>query len=77
MQMENKQTAVDWLSKQLKPSITLQTKYIDEFIEYAKQLEEKQIADAYCVGVNHAYKYKLGEKIDWENYYKINYGKQN
>jgi uncharacterized metal-binding protein len=74
--MENKQTAVEWLSEQLKPSIALQTKYIDEFIEYAKQMEEKQIADAYCVGVNENPKYKLGEKIDWENYYERNYGKQ-
>lgn len=40
--MKNK-TAVKWLSEQLKPSIALQTKYIDEFIEYAKQLEKDQM----------------------------------
>jgi hypothetical protein len=48
--MENKQTAIDWLVKQVK----LGDKSFDEFfrgeIEQAKQMEKEQIIDAYSYG---------------------------
>jgi hypothetical protein len=48
--MENKQTAIDWLVKQVK----LGDKSFNEFfrgeIEQAKQIEKEQIIDAYSYG---------------------------
>jgi hypothetical protein len=49
--MKNKQqTAVEWLVKELTPSITLQQKYIDELEKKAKEMEKEQIIDAYLSG---------------------------
>jgi hypothetical protein len=50
--MENKQTAVDWLIKQLHPTISiwLSDAYIEELIEQAKEMEKKQIKDAFKEG---------------------------
>ena len=41
-----KHTAVEWLIEQLTPSISLQSKYIQEFKEQALAMEKQQIADA-------------------------------
>jgi hypothetical protein len=38
-------TAVEWIVKQLTPAISLQQKHIDELLEKALQMEEKQILD--------------------------------
>lgn len=64
--MENKQTAVEWLAEYLKPSIALQTKYIDEYVKYAKQMEKEQIIDAATWG----YISQSGEQ-----YYNETYGR--
>jgi hypothetical protein len=37
----SKQTAVEWLIKELTPSITLQQKYIDELETKAKEMEKQ------------------------------------
>ena len=39
-------TAVEWLIEQLTPSISLQSKYIQEFKEQALAMEKQQIIDA-------------------------------
>ena len=49
-QNKMKQTAVDWLIKQLTPSISLQQKHIDELKEKAKEMEKEQIVDAWDNG---------------------------
>jgi primosomal protein N'' len=53
--MENKQTAVDWLSERLIrmiPTISPMYKYdIKEYVEQAKAMEKEQIAEAYRKGV--------------------------
>jgi len=41
--MENKLTAVEWLIKELTPSIKLQQKYIDELETKAKEMEKQQL----------------------------------
>jgi hypothetical protein len=46
-----KQTPVEWLIEQLTPSISLQQKHIDELKEQAKEMEKKQISQAYSTGV--------------------------
>lgn len=48
--MENKQTAVQWVIDQLTPSISLQSKYIQEFKDRALEMEKQQITDAYIQG---------------------------
>ncbi len=45
-----KQTAVEWLLKELTPSILLQQKYIDELEIKAKEMEKQQIIDAHLDG---------------------------
>lgn len=44
-------TAIDWLINELRPTICLQQKYIDEIKERAKAKEKQQIIDAYETGV--------------------------
>jgi len=39
------QTAVEWLVEQLTPAISLQQKYIDEYLEQAKATEKEQLID--------------------------------
>lgn len=41
IKMEKKQTAVEWLIEQLTPSISLQQKYIDDYENKAKEIEQK------------------------------------
>jgi hypothetical protein len=40
-----KQTAIEWLIDKLMPSIALQTKYIDELKEQAKEMEKQHLID--------------------------------
>jgi FtsZ-binding cell division protein ZapB len=49
------QTAVEWLIKQLTPSISLQQKHIDELKEEAKEMEREQIANAFYESYVNAY----------------------
>jgi hypothetical protein len=44
-------TAIDWLINELRPTICLQQKYVDEIKELAKAKEKQQIIDAYETGV--------------------------
>jgi hypothetical protein len=44
------QTAVEWLVKELTPSITLQQKYIDQLEKKAKEMEKEQKIEAYLQG---------------------------
>ena len=59
-------TAVEWLIKELTPSIALQQKYIDELELKAKEMEKEQIIDA----VEWNYKSNMGEV-----YYKSTFKK--
>jgi hypothetical protein len=71
--MENKQTAVDWLIK-----IYLQKGKIDSFdIKQAKELEKKQIVDAYSCGKINGIANTIGNETNKpsEQYYKENYEK--
>ena len=51
--MENKQTAVEWLSLQVKNSITLANllNQIDAFEKEAKAMEKEQISNGYYQGL--------------------------
>jgi hypothetical protein len=70
----SKQTAVDWLVEQLYPSIALQSKYIEELKQRAKQKEKEQITDAFYSGYEdrdlfkHSDDYynKMYERINWQ-----------
>lgn len=70
-----KQTAVDWLIKQLIPKD--QHEGIMDIIEEAKEMEKEQIIQAYQKGVTDEY----GDTLDFTNdedgeqYYTENYGK--
>ena len=44
-------TAIDWLINELRPTICLPQKYVDEIKELAKAKEKQQINDAYEIGV--------------------------
>jgi hypothetical protein len=44
-------TAIDWLINELRPTICLPQKYVDEIKELAKAKEKQQIIDAYETGV--------------------------
>ncbi len=83
--MVTKQTAVEWLTEQLKPSITLQTKYIDEYVEQAKQMDKEQKQEFYNEGKDfssYTYDEQYGgveywdrEPMGFEEYYNEQYGK--
>ncbi len=72
--MKTEQTAVDWLVDQLYPSIALQSKYIEELKQRAKQKEKEQIADAFYSGYEdrdlfqhgHDYYDKMYERNGWQ-----------
>lgn len=42
-----KQSSVEWLAEQLYPAIKLNSKIINELVEQAKEMERKQIIDAF------------------------------
>ncbi len=83
--MVTKQTAVEWLAEQLKPSITLQTKYIDEYVEQAKQMDKEQKQEFYNEGKDFSsythdeqyggVEYWDKEPLGFEDYYNEQYGK--
>ena len=47
----SKQSSIEWLVEQLKPAITLQEKYINEFLDQAKAMHKKEIEEAWLDGV--------------------------
>lgn len=54
--MKSKQTAVDWLKKELEEygsnsHLSLDWTTFDELIEQAKAMEKEQISEAYKIGV--------------------------
>jgi FtsZ-binding cell division protein ZapB len=67
----NKMTAVEWLIKQLTPSISLQQKHIDELKEKAKQMERQQMCKFAYKCHNH---YKVNGDFKIEDYYEQTYG---
>ena len=71
--MEKKQSSVEWLVEQLKPAITLQEKYINEFLEQAKAMHQQEIEEAYDRKV-------IGDIQNWyirngKHYYELHYNK--
>lgn len=42
----SKQSSIEWLVEQLKPAITLQEKYINEFLEQAKAMHKEELINA-------------------------------
>ena len=70
-------TAVEWLAEQLYPAIKLNSKYIDEFIEQAKEMEKQQIIDAFNEGQEYEYQYHINNapKFDSETYYQETFKK--
>ena len=67
-----KQTAVEWLIKQLYPtiSIRLSDTYIKELTNQAKAIEKEQMEGAYKVGYSDC---SLGRFSDCEKYYTSTY----
>ena len=66
------QTAVDWLVEQLYPSIALQSKYIEELKQRAKQKEKEQIINTF----KDAQVFKImNDETRAEQYYHKTYGK--
>ena len=66
-----KQTSIEWLVEQLKPAITLQEKYINEFLEQAKAMHQQEIEEAYDRKV-------IGDIQNWyirngKHYYELHY----
>ncbi len=43
---DKKQNSIEWLVEQLKPAITLQEKYINEFLQQAKAMHKEEIINA-------------------------------
>ncbi len=73
--METKQTAVNWLMERLPHSIETQYK---KYIDQAKQLEKQQIVDAVDVGFEEGSKFPEDIKLNnAEQYYFETYGKDN
>jgi len=69
----DKQSSIEWLVEQLKPAITLQEKYINEFLDQAKQMHQQEIEEAYDRKV-------IGDIQNWyirngKHYYELHYNK--
>jgi len=75
--MEKKQTAVEWLKKELEEygspySLNVDWETLDQLIEQSKQMEKEQIIDAYCIG-----KYiNVDDREFGEKFYNETYGKE-
>ena len=72
--MESKQTAVEWLKKELEEYgdpqyCELTWKELDELCEQAKAMEKEQIIDAWMVTDNEL------QRLAAEQYYNETYGK--
>jgi hypothetical protein len=67
-------TAVEWIVKQLTPAISLQQKHIDELLEEALQMEEKQILDFTRKTVRKILDEDRQNPFNLEEYYQETYG---
>jgi len=70
--MSKKQSSVEWLVEQLKPAITLQEKYINEFLEQAKAMHKEEMESAYLCGSADSF----NDEGDFKKYYKETFGGQ-
>ena len=73
--MEKKQTAVDWLFEQIKKDIIgIEYDYLEE-LQKAKEMEKKQIIEAFDEGQEYEYQYHINSapKFDSETYYNETY----
>lgn len=70
--MENKQTAVDWLAQQVNSDCLNSTFINPQLIEQAKQMEQKQIVEAFHEGMQTNFDPNYGIAL---NYYESTYGK--
>jgi transketolase len=61
-------TAVEWLAEQLYPAIKLNSKYIDEFIEQAKEMHKQEMKKCYEHGTFALL--DMGHGDTFEQYYK-------
>lgn len=62
-----KETAVEWLIKELTPSIALQQKYIDELEFKAKEIEKQQIIKAAYDNMNAIEENPMQDAIEYYN----------
>ena len=77
--MSNKQTAVEWLVKEIsrdRVGRAIITTFLKEF-EQAKEKEKQQIIDAYLNGRYDADKIVMTERFYADQYYTETYGGQN
>ena len=70
-------TAVEWLIEQLTPSISLQSKYIQEFKEQALAMEKQQIIDAANLSIKDRWYVATKYSNCGEQYYSKTYVKSN
>lgn len=68
----NKQTAVEWLAKQISNQIGTNS-LLEELFEQAKEMEKEQIVEAYRLG--HIF-HDSNDSDSPEEYYDTEYGKQ-
>ena len=68
---DTKQSSIEWLVEQLKPAITLQEKYINEFLQKAKAMHRKEIEDSWLDGVGN-----WDSEKEAEQYYNKIFGGQ-
>jgi hypothetical protein len=72
----NKQTAVEWLIEQVKSS-EWQNYFIwhkEEVFQQAKEMEKKQITDAYSIGI---YQGRMDKSLTMDQYYIENFKNNN
>ena len=71
-----KQTAVDWLFKELLNSEPNVLEW-NKLLEQAKEMEKEQIMDAFDEGQEYEYQYHINSapKFDAEQYYNETFGK--
>ena len=70
-----KQTAIEWLIKELTPSISLQQKYIDEIEIKAKEMHKGEIIDAHGDQYDYSYSQIDPRKVTGEQYYNETFAK--
>jgi len=80
--MSNKQTAVEWLVKEIsrdRVGRAIITTFLKEF-EQAKEKEKQQIIESYSIGFNDGCSYMFDGKTEYkdlEQYYTETYGGEN
>ena len=75
---DTKQSSIEWLVEQLKPAITLQEKYINEFLEQAKAMHKEEIRVAYMDGAFEKIRHLDGKEFMMPtDYYNETFGGNN